>query len=151
MRQALYQDAILHIYLKAAWNLVIRKAKGERKCSYLPRQKEKCETGAKQWTIQAAWKQIDRCFFFLPRKQPKVTTKYRMCTGWTKLHELTSLKYDTALIMEKNLQIYPLFRILPDEYATPSPDYWSQMNLTTPKKLRAKSSVWAYFYSDIRT
>ena len=47
MRQALYQDAILHIYLKAAWNLVIRKAKGERKCSYLPRQKEKCETGAK--------------------------------------------------------------------------------------------------------
>ena len=24
--------------------------------------------------------------------------------------------------MEKNLQIYPLFRILPDEYATPSPD-----------------------------
>lgn len=31
--------------------------------------------------------------------------------------------YDTALIMEKNLQIYPLFRILPDGYATPSPDY----------------------------
>lgn len=68
-----------------------------------------------------------------------------------KTTEIDHQMYDTALIMEKNLQIYPLFRILPDGYATPSLDYWSKMNLTTPKKLRAKSSVWAYFYSDIRT
>lgn len=67
-----------------------------------------------------------------------------------KTTEIDHQMYDAALIMEKNLQIYPLFRILPDGYATPSLDYWSKMNLTTPKKLRAKSSVWDCLYSDIR-
>jgi len=40
-----------------------------------------------------------------------------------KTTEIDHQMYDTALITEKNLQIYPLFRILPDGYATPSLDY----------------------------
>ena len=65
MRQALYQDAILHIYLKAAWNLVIRKAKGERKCSYLPRQKEKLWNGDEAMNRPSGLK-ANRPLLFLP-------------------------------------------------------------------------------------